>query len=111
MPVISIDLCIQGDAEFSEDKKIEISSKTAGKYLHLNGNQEYTLVVGSRRKNYSQTLKAHCPRFHRGKDEGWFLVLGDLAHRELWALKRVSGINGSRKTHYLQFTTPATSGE
>lgn len=112
MPVLCIDLFLQGDLELGEgEKKIELSSKASEKYIELLPETEYTLVVGTRRKNYLKTIKAHCPQFHRAKDEGWFLVLGDIQRRELWAMKRVSGINGPRKTHYLQFNTPANSGK
>ncbi|XP_058808781.1 activating signal cointegrator 1 complex subunit 3 [Phymastichus coffea] len=111
MPILCIDLCIQGNLKSGGDEmKIEISSKASEKYIELQLNEEYTLIVGTKRKNYSQTLKVHCPKYHRTKDEGWFLVLGDIQRRELWALKRVSGINGPRKTHYLQFNTPPNSG-
>ena len=112
MPVLCVDLSVQGDFESEEtEMKIELSSKKEIKYLELRKDQEYTLVVGTRRKNNSQSLKAHCPKYHRAKDEGWFLVFGDIERRELWALKRVAGVNGPRKSHYLQFTTPAVLGE
>ena len=32
---------------------------------------------------------AHAPRFPKAKDEGWFLVLGDVEQYEVVALKRV----------------------
>lgn len=49
--------------------------------------------------------------FLKGKDESWFLVLGDIRNKELWALKRVSGINSQQKYHQLQFTTPDCLGK
>jgi hypothetical protein len=110
MPIICIDLYLQGDMKTDKKQKIMISSKQNCKSVRLLKDHEYTLVIEIKRKNYSQTLKAHCPRFHRAKDEGWFLILGDLDRRELLALKRVSGIHGPRKTHYLQFTA-SVSGE
>ena len=32
---------------------------------------------------------AHAPRFPKPKDEGWFLVIGDVEQYEVLALKRV----------------------
>lgn len=74
-------------------------------------NEEYTLTIGLKRMNNSKTFKAHCPRFLKGKDESWFLILGDIQNRELWALKRVSGINNQQRYHQLQFTTPDSLGK
>lgn len=113
MPVLCIDLSFQSQEESKvEEYKIVLQEKDNKKYIELRKDCQYTLIVGVKRKNYSQTqLRAHCPRFHRAKDEGWFLVLGDVEARELLALKRVSGINGPGKVHYLQFTTPSRSGK
>ncbi|KAJ8682588.1 hypothetical protein QAD02_018380 [Eretmocerus hayati] len=111
MPVLCIELNLQGDPESNEeDRKIELSSKNQPEPLQLCGGREYTLSIMTKRKNHSHSLRAHCPRFHRPKDEGWFLVLGELHSRELWALKRISGVGGQRKTHYLQFTAPSNLG-
>lgn len=107
-----MDVSLQRDMESGEDEqKIDISPDAKLNYLEVHRDQQYTLVVGTKRKNHSQSLKAHCPRFHRGKDEGWFLVLGDVDNRELLALKRISGVNGPRKVHYLQFVTPPNQGK
>ena len=37
---------------------------------------------------------AHAPRFPKAKDEGWWLVLGEVDSGELLALKRVGFIHG-----------------
>lgn len=55
-------------------------------------------------ENYAVT-----PRFPKLKDEGWFLILGEVDKRELIALKRV----GFVRTHHdisLSFCTPETPG-
>ncbi|KAH3727105.1 hypothetical protein DPMN_053030 [Dreissena polymorpha] len=39
--------------------------------------------------------KAHAPRFPKPKDEGWFLIVGDVQNKELVALKRVPYIRGN----------------
>ena len=45
------------------------------------------------------------PKFPKPKDEGWFLILGDVENRELLALKRVPFI-GARANQTLAFQTP-----
>jgi len=80
-------------------------------FIAVRRNEEYTLIIGLKRMNNSKTLKAHCPMFLKGKDENWFLVLGDIQNRELWALKRISGINNQQRYHQLQFTAPNNLGK
>lgn len=49
------------------------------------------------------------PRFPKVKDEGWFLILGEVDKREMIASKRV----GFVRTHHdasLSFFTPETPG-
>lgn len=38
--------------------------------------------------------KAYAPKFPKPKDEGWFLIVGDVDNKELVALKRVSYVRG-----------------
>ena len=46
-------------------------------------------------------------RFPKPKDEGWFLLLGDLESQDLLALKRLGGLKSSgANNHQLTFTTP-----
>ena len=45
------------------------------------------------------------PKFPKPKDEGWFLILGDVENRELLALKRVPFV-GARGNQTLAFQTP-----
>ena len=45
------------------------------------------------------------PKFPKPKDEGWFLILGDVENRELLALKRVPFV-GARANQSLAFQTP-----
>ena len=53
--------------------------------------------------------KAYTPRFGKPKDEGWFLVLGEVEGREVVALKRVGTVRGRSKLQ-LAFYTPETTG-
>ncbi len=51
----------------------------------------------------------HSPRFPKPKDEGWFLILGEIETKEVLALKRVGFIRG-RTNAQLAFYTPETKG-
>lgn len=93
-------------------EKIRIHTKrNSDNSINVRQNEDYTLIVGLKRMNNSKTLKAHCPMFLKGKDESWFLILGDIQNRELWALKRVSGVNSQQRHHQLQFTAPSILGK
>ncbi|XP_015183023.1 PREDICTED: activating signal cointegrator 1 complex subunit 3 isoform X2 [Polistes dominula] len=109
MPMLCIDLTLHGNWEDGNEKKIPLQTNY-NQVIDLRENEEYTLVIKMKRKNHSNALKAHCPMFQKGKDEGWFLVLGDISKRELWALRRVNGINDHHKIYQLQFTAPRNIG-
>ncbi|XP_015598741.1 activating signal cointegrator 1 complex subunit 3 [Cephus cinctus] len=110
LPVICVDLTLQGWwASGDQEKRIQLSAKP-DQFVDIHEGQDYTLVVGLKKKNASANLKAHCPMFARGKDEGWFLTLGDISQEELWALKRTTGVRGQRRCNQLLFTAPSTLG-
>lgn len=50
------------------------------------------------------------PRFPKVKDEGWFLILGEVDKKELIALKRTGYIR-NRNTVSVAFYTPETPGK
>jgi len=111
MPIISVDLMLESSWDIDAGKKkITLKDNNVDPMI-VRRNEEYTLIVGLKRLNNSKTLKAHCPMFLKGKDESWFLILGDIPNKELWALKRVSGINSQQRYHQLQFTTPNNLGK
>lgn len=111
MPIISVDLMLESSWSIdAEKKKITLKPNNVDSMI-VRRNEEYTLIVGLKRLNASKNLKAHCPMFLKGKDESWFLVLGDIQNKELWALKRVSGINSQQRYHQLQFTAPNSLGK
>ena len=111
MPIITIEVSIEGDLSSEESvKKLNLSSKIKD-HTDILQSKEYTLIIGTRRKNYLQSLKVNCPRFHRGKDEGWLLILADIKQRELLALKRISGVNNVKRNYYLQFCAPSNLGK
>ncbi|XP_071560788.1 activating signal cointegrator 1 complex subunit 3 [Temnothorax nylanderi] len=107
MPIISVDLMLENS--WNGEKRITLKLDDDDSVV-VRRNEECTLTVGLKRMNNSKTLKAHCPMFLKGKDENWFLVLGDIQNRELWALKRVSGINSQQRYHQLLFTAPDSLG-
>ena len=49
--------------------------------------------------------KVHAPRFPKAKDEGWWLVLGEVDSGELVALKRLGFVRGSTRSS-LAFCSP-----
>ena len=69
----------------------------------------FVCFIFSRLTIYTQTLllQAQAPKFPKPKDEGWFLILGDVENRELLALKRVPFVGG-RGNQSLAFQTPET---
>ncbi|XP_025075139.1 activating signal cointegrator 1 complex subunit 3 [Pogonomyrmex barbatus] len=113
MPRISIDLTLENSTNIRRDVNVEekiMLKRNNDDFINVRRNEEYTLIIGLKRMNNSKTLKAYCPLFLKGKDESWFLILGDIQKAELWALKRISGINSQQKYHQLQFTTPNSLG-
>ena len=59
---------------------------------------------------YTQDSKAHTPRFPKAKDEGWWLVLGDVDNKDLLALKRIGFIRGKTVVQ-MSFYTPERIGQ
>ncbi|XP_070568490.1 activating signal cointegrator 1 complex subunit 3-like [Ptychodera flava] len=81
-------------------------------YTPVHADQEYVLHVDLERLNKPETKKdrrVHAPRFPKVKEEGWWLVLGDIEKQELLALKRVGRVYG-RTSAPLAFYTPENTG-
>lgn len=57
-----------------------------------------------------QDSKAQAPRFPKAKDEGWFLVLGEVDRRELLAVKRVGYVRNHTAVS-MAFYTPERTGK
>jgi len=111
MPSIKVDLALENFWDGSVQKrKITIAQNNDDSIL-VQSDTEYTLNIRLRRIHYSRTLEAHCPMFQKGKDESWFLILGEIRNKELLALKRVSSVNNQHRYHQLQFTTPRHLGK
>jgi hypothetical protein len=113
MPVLNVDIIFCGwwENESTKEERHFKQPSTKSDWIQVHADQEYTLMVQLERVNRARDLKVHSPRFPRGKDEGWFLTLGNIESRELMALKRVSAVRGSRKCQQLTFFTPKTTGK
>lgn len=84
-------------------------------WLTVHADQEYVLQVNLRRVNMGQQRrkqdsKAQAPRFPKVKDEGWFLVLGEVERRELLAVKRLGYVRNQSYAS-VAFYTPEKTGK
>lgn len=107
MPTLDVKLCVRGlwfDTEGEQDKRIR-QPPGRDEWLTLHADQEYTLLIDLHRRggNPNNVL---CPRFPRGKNEGWILTLGTVDDGELHALKRVP----PKGTAQVTFYTPSRTG-
>lgn len=110
MPTIHLEIKIRG--QFNQELEIERPVKqpiSRDDWMEVHAGQEYTLHVALTRLGMRNLSTIHCPKFPKGKDEGWFLTLGNQSDGELIALKRI-GYKSSRSFHQLTFTTPNRLG-
>ncbi|XP_055781435.1 activating signal cointegrator 1 complex subunit 3 [Salvelinus fontinalis] len=121
LPVVEVHLSVKGWWEGCGEQTERPLPAAGGKlrddrsWLDVHADQEYVLQVSLRRINISQQRrkqdsKAQAPRFPKNKDEGWFLVLGEVERRELLAVKRI-GYCRHRSTVSLAFYTPEKTGK
>ncbi|XP_021060227.1 activating signal cointegrator 1 complex subunit 3 isoform X1 [Mus pahari] len=121
LPVINVGISVKGswDDLVEGHNELSISTLTAdkrdeNKWIKLHADQEYVLQVSLQRVHFGLQKGKHenhavTPRFPKLKDEGWFLILGEVDKRELMAVKRV----GFVRTHHdasISFFTPETPG-
>ncbi|XP_022606538.1 activating signal cointegrator 1 complex subunit 3 isoform X1 [Seriola dumerili] len=121
LPVVEVGMTVKGWWEQSQEQT-ERRLPAAGanlreesSWLEVHADQEYVLQVSLRRINLGQQRrkqdsKAQAPRFPKMKDEGWFLVLGEVDRRELLAVKRVGYIR-NHTTVSVAFYTPEKTGK
>ncbi|KAJ0172310.1 hypothetical protein K1T71_012283 [Dendrolimus kikuchii] len=107
MPTLDLKFYVRGlwfDHDQEQNKPITPPQTREG-WMPLHADQEYTLVMDMQRRggNPNNVL---CPRFPRGKNEGWFVTLGTVDNVELHALKRVP----PRGTAQVTFHTPSRTG-
>lgn len=84
--------------------------QTRETWMEIYAGQEYVLNVQMIRLGSFETLNIHCPKFPKGKDEGWFLTLGHQADAELIAMKRCT-YRSNKSSHQLCFHAPCRLGK
>uniref|UniRef100_A0A671V6M3 Activating signal cointegrator 1 complex subunit 3 n=1 Tax=Sparus aurata TaxID=8175 RepID=A0A671V6M3_SPAAU len=121
LPVLEVNMSVKGWWEESQEQT-ERPLPAAGanlreerSWLDVHADQEYVLQVSLRRVNQGQQRrkqdsKAQAPRFPKMKDEGWFLVLGEVDRRELLAVKRVGYVRNCSAVS-VAFYTPEKTGK
>jgi len=120
MPTLNISIVIKGQLHENEDACRPVKQPmTKDDWLEVHQDQEYTIQVNfnrihnvspSKKSNSASAIpKVHCPKFPKGKDEGWFLTLGDPFNGELIALKRCA-YRSAKSSHQISFITPQQIG-
>ncbi|OWK54587.1 Activating signal cointegrator 1 complex subunit 3 [Lonchura striata] len=121
LPILNVSLSIRGswDDAVQPQNEVPVPSWTADtrddkRWIKLHADQEYVLQINLHRTQMGyqgkQDSKAMAPRFPKVKDEGWFLILGEVDKKELIALKR-TGYVRNRNTVSVAFYTPETPGK
>ncbi|XP_064563296.1 activating signal cointegrator 1 complex subunit 3 [Zonotrichia leucophrys gambelii] len=121
LPILNVSLSIKGswDDAVQPQNEVPVPSWTADtrddkRWIKLHADQEYVLQINLHRTQMGyqgkQDSKAMAPRFPKVKDEGWFLILGEVDKKELIALKR-TGYVRNRNTVSVAFYTPETPGK
>ncbi|XP_064505958.1 activating signal cointegrator 1 complex subunit 3 [Pseudopipra pipra] len=121
LPILNVSLSIKGswDDPVQPQNEVPVPSLTTDtrdekRWIKLHADQEYVLQINLQRTQMGyqgkQDSKAIAPRFPKVKDEGWFLILGEVDKKELIALKR-TGYVRNRNTVSVAFYTPETPGK
>ncbi|NXP31267.1 ASCC3 protein, partial [Leiothrix lutea] len=121
LPILNVSLSIKGswDEAVQPQNEVPVPSLTTDtrddkRWIKLHADQEYVLQINLHRTQMGyqgkQDSKAMAPRFPKAKDEGWFLILGEVDKKELIALKR-TGYVRNRNTVSVAFYTPETPGK
>ncbi|XP_017933537.1 activating signal cointegrator 1 complex subunit 3 [Manacus vitellinus] len=121
LPILNVSLSIKGswDDPVQPQSEVPVPSLTTDtrdekRWIKLHADQEYVLQINLQRTQMGyqgkQDSKAIAPRFPKVKDEGWFLILGEVDKKELIALKR-TGYVRNRNTVSVAFYTPETPGK
>lgn len=110
LPAINVQLAIRGPygTETNADRPVT-QPQTRNTWMEIYADQEYVLNVQMIRLGSFESLNIHCPKFPKGKDEGWFLTLGHQAEAELIAMKRCV-YRSNKSSHQLCFYAPSRLG-
>ncbi|XP_026582462.1 activating signal cointegrator 1 complex subunit 3 [Pseudonaja textilis] len=121
LPVIDISMIIKGccDDTVHQQKEmivpvLSMNIRDDKKWMKLHADQEYVLQINLHRLRIGftkgkQDTKAIAPRFPKVKDEGWFMILGEVDKKELVALKRVGYVR-NQNVISIAFYTPEIPG-
>ncbi|XP_061919735.1 activating signal cointegrator 1 complex subunit 3 [Entelurus aequoreus] len=121
LPVLEVGLSVKGWWEKNQEQTERPLPAAAANlreernWLEVHADQEYVLQVSLRRINMGQQRrkqdsKAQAPRFPKVKDEGWFLVIGEVDHKTLLAVKRVGYVRNHTNVS-IAFYTPENAGK
>lgn len=121
LPVLEVEMSVKGwweDSQEQTERPLPVAGpnlREESSWLDVHADQEYVLQVSLRRINLGQQRrkqdsKAQAPRFPKVKDEGWFLVLGEVDHRELLAVKRTGYVRNHTAVS-VAFYTPEKTGK
>lgn len=121
LPVLEVQMSVRGWWEESQEQTEHPLPRAGGNlreessWLSVHADQEYVLQVSLKRINQGQQRrkqdsKAQAPRFPKVKDEGWFLILGEVDRRELLAVKRVGYVRNHTAVS-VAFYTPEKTGK
>lgn len=89
---------------------VSISCTISPKGLLVAGTSAEATVTVQQGNRYKSGAKAAVRAGLKGRDEGWWLVLGNDEDGELLALKRIR-VSGSQAAHKLAFQVPDRSGD
>lgn len=119
LPQVEVNMEVKGwweGGEGQQEARKVSKAHTGGRrpdsdWIQVHADQEYVIEVTLKRLNKfkKRDSKAHAPRFPKPKDEGWFLIIGDIENREVVALKRVGYLRGASRQS-LAIYTPETPG-
>uniref|UniRef100_A0A182SQH2 SEC63 domain-containing protein n=1 Tax=Anopheles maculatus TaxID=74869 RepID=A0A182SQH2_9DIPT len=110
LPSLNVQISVRGP--YGKDGDVDRAVQqpmSRDQWMELYADQEYVVCVQLIRLGSFDTLNIHCPKFPKGKDEGWFLTLGHQAEGEVIALKRCV-YRSNRSTHQLCFYAPSRIG-
>lgn len=126
MPTLDVSIILLGQLHDKHNDSRPIKQPLSkDDWFEVHQDQEYTIQMnfnreptrtpaGAQRRSMggsgSIIPRVHCPKFPKGKDEGWFLTLGDTFNGELLAMKRCAYRN-NRSSHQITFVAPNRIGE
>lgn len=109
MPTVNVQLLLGGPLHDQHLDRAIVQPPSQTDWLPVHAGTEYLLRVHLTRIGQRTVKGIHCPKFPKGKDEGWFLTLGNQYDGELYALKRIA-YRTNRSAHQLTFVAPQAKG-